>query len=227
MVEFNGRPIIDYILESARLSGIQDIVVVCGYKENILKEHLKEKKIEFCTNHHFNSTNMVSSLFCAENKMDDDIIISYADIVYRKDVLDKLIEASAELNIVVDKNWKDLWSIRMEDPLSDAETLKINSSGNISELGKKPQSVEDIQGQYIGLIKIRKKTLDKIVSFYHSLDTNSIYDGKNFNNMFMTSFLQLVIDKLIPATPVFIEGGWVEIDSVQDLKNYEYHNIKI
>ncbi len=33
----------------------------------------------------------------------------------------------------------------------------------------------------------------------------------------MTSFLQLIIDNLLDATPIYIEGGWVEIDSKEDL----------
>ena len=41
----------------------------------------------------------------------------------------------------------------MEDPIADAETLKLDAGGDIIELGKKPTSLDDIQGQYMGLIK--------------------------------------------------------------------------
>ena len=34
-------------------------------------------------------------------------------------------------NQVVDKNWKNLWSIRFDNPLNDAESLKLNKKGKI------------------------------------------------------------------------------------------------
>ena len=37
-------------------------------------------------------TNMVYTLFCAESEMEDDLLISYSDIIYSKDVLSKLIK---------------------------------------------------------------------------------------------------------------------------------------
>ena len=115
----------------------------------------------------------------------------------------------------------------MEDPLKDAETMKIGKDGNIIELGKKPTSYNDIEGQYIGLIKIKKEALQKIIQFYKSLDREVFYDGKNFNNMYMTSFIQLLIDKVMPVKPVFIEGGWLEIDTVEDLHNYKSKAVNI
>ena len=44
MVKFNNKPIIDYILESAKECKLDDIAVICGYKDKALKKHLKDKK---------------------------------------------------------------------------------------------------------------------------------------------------------------------------------------
>ena len=86
MVEFNNKPIIDYILETAKNCKVDNVAVVCGYKEYILKQHLKDKKITYFKNDYFEKTNMVSTLFCAKEFMDDDIIISYSDIIYKCDI---------------------------------------------------------------------------------------------------------------------------------------------
>jgi len=107
----------------------------------------------------------------------------------------------------------------MDNPLDDAETMKIDKDENIVELGKKPQGYYDIEAQYIGLIKVSSKALPLIRDFYHSLDKKADYDGKDFDNMYMTSFLQMIIDKLMPIQAVRINGGWLEIDSVSDLKS--------
>ena len=168
---------------------------------------------------------MVSTLFSAEDFLDDDIIISYADIIYGEDILKELMKSDESFGVVVDKEWQKLWSVRMENPLDDAETLKVKD-GKIIELGKQPNSYNDIEGQYIGLIKISKGSINKVKDYYNSLDRNKIYDGKNFDNMYMTSFIQMVIDNLLDVKPIYINGGWIEVDSVEDLKQYHDINIK-
>ena len=226
MVEFNGKPIIDYILKATYDCGIKDITIVNGYKRNVLEKYLTTDNLKFCTNNEFDKTNMVSTLFCAKDFMDDDIIISYADIIYKKEVLEKLIASAKDFSVVVDTHWKELWSLRMEDPLSDLETLKIKD-GKIIELGKKPKNYDDIEGQYIGLIKISKSAINKVINFYDTLDKDKIYDGKDYDNMYMTSLIQMIIDNLMDVNPIYIKGGWIEIDSVDDLNVYNDKNINI
>ncbi len=216
MVKYQGKPIIDYILDVAKECKVKKIALVNGYKKEVLEEYLSDKKLNFYTNKEFDSKNMVSTLFCAKDFMDDDIIISYADIVYKKEVLEKLIKSKEDFSVVVDRKWRELWSQRMENPLEDAETLKIQN-GNIVELGKKPKNYDEIEGQYIGLVKISKNILSKVIDFYENLDKNKMYDGKDFNNMYMTSFIQMMIAELCDVKPVFIDGGWVEVDCVEDM----------
>lgn len=223
MVEYKGKPIIDYILETVKLCGIDKVAVINGYKKETLENYLQDKGVKFFTNYNFETTNMVSTLFCSKDYMDDDIIISYSDIIYSKDVLDKLILSKNKFSVVIDKQWKELWSLRMEDPLSDAETLKVKD-GNIIELGKKPNNYNDIEGQYIGLIKISKELIPSIISFYESLDKNTKYDNQSYNNMYMTSFIQLIIDNIVNVQPTYINGEWIEIDSVEDLEVLEKTN---
>ena len=219
MVEFKQKPIIEYILEAASACDLRDVVIVNGYKKEILEDHLKGHKLNFITNQNYDNTNMVSTLFCAKEFMDDDIIISYADIVFKKEILEKLINSDGDFGVVVDRNWKQLWSLRMENPLQDAETLKVKD-GYIVELGKKPRNYEEIEGQYIGMVKISKKVIRKVVRYYESLDKNKLYDGQKFENMYMTSLIQMIINNLINVKPVYVDGGWLEIDCVDDLKSY-------
>ena len=225
MVEYNGKPIIDYILDAAEYCHIKDISIVNGYKKDMLESHLKDRGCTFFTNKEFYKTNMVYTLFNAKEFMSGDIIISYADIVYRPKILERLMASNADFSVVVDKDWKELWSLRMESPLEDAETLKIQD-GHIIELGKKPNSYNEIEGQYIGLIKISKSALPKFIKFYENLDKAKNYDGKDYNNMYMTSLIQMIIDNVMDVTPVFINGGWIEIDSTEDIKAYNEKGIK-
>ena len=226
MVKFNNKPIIKYILEVANSCNIKDIAIVGGYKFEKLKNYLANEQITYLFNKNFEKSNMVSSLFCAKEFMNDDIIISYSDIIYKKEILEKVITSKADFSVVVDKKWKELWKIRMENPLDDAETLKIRDN-KIIELGKKPQNYAEIEGQYIGLIKISKEKLPVIIDYYKNLDRDKLYDGKDFENIYMTSFIQLIINNILNVTPILINGGWLEIDSVEDLNNYNTHKVEL
>ena len=37
----------------------------------------------------------------------------------------------------------------------------------------------------------------------------------------MTSFIQLIIDNILPVTSQIINGGWLEFDNKEDLLRYE------
>jgi len=217
MVPFNGRPLLFYGLKAMRDAGIENIVVVRGY----LKDKIDFPGVRYIENLRFLETNMVTTLFCAVDEFNDDLLVSYSDIVYRSDVVNTLIQAQTEIGVVIDRDWYRLWSLRMEDPIKDAETLKINRFGNIVELGKRPKSYEEIEGQYIGLIKFSRNFLPAIKDFYEGLDRNADYEGKNFDKMYMTTFLQLLIDAGFTVKAVPINGDWLEFDSIQDLKVYE------
>ena len=210
---FHGKSIIDYQLETLHSCGIHDIIVVRGY----CAEAIKSEGVRFVFNPLYASSNMVYSLFCADRELTGDVIISYGDIVYNTTVLKSLLDCNTDIAITIDTKWRELWELRMEDPLADAETLILDSNGNVMELGKKAKTFDDIQGQYMGLIKISAKIIQKMRTFYHTMDHSRVYDGKDFNNMYMTSFLQNMIDNGFSIRAVPIAGGWVEIDSITDL----------
>jgi choline kinase len=220
MVAFRGKPLMQWIAESMHACGIRDIVAVTGYKS----DKITVPGLRFARNPRYAETNMVSTLFCAEHELAGDVIVSYSDIVYLPQVLDALIKAQGDFCVTIDRCWDRLWALRMENPLADAETLKLDGKGNIIELGKKAKTQNEIQGQYMGLFKISGAAIDRVKAFYHSLDKAATYDGKNFENMYMTSFIQAIIDKLMPVLAVPVDGGWLEIDSTEDFEVYNKHD---
>lgn len=224
MVKYQGKALIEYEITALKEAGVSEIAVVGGYLAPILREFVANLGINtFYENKNYDKTNMLMTLFCAREFMQksleekQDLIISYADIVYFKESVEKLSRARADLAIVVDRAWRELWQKRFENPLDDAETLKMKE-GKIKELGKKAKSYDEIEAQYIGLFKFSHTFLPKMISFYESLDRKALYDGKDFDNMYMTSFLQALIDKFDNALAVEINGGWCEIDFKSDLE---------
>jgi choline kinase len=220
LVRFMGKSLLERQIATLNSQGITGVHIATGYCAG----QIEALGFETSFNENFDSTNMVVSLFAALNYMEtfqEDLIIGYGDIIYRQENLIKLLSCDEEVTLMIDKEWRSLWSMRFENVLVDAETLMMDSEGYITEIGKKPNGYERIQGQYTGLIKIRADKLTDFIRFYNKLDKSAIYDGKDFCNMYMTSLLQLMIDNSWKVKSAIVESGWLEIDSVDDLAKYE------
>ena len=221
MVKLKGKPLLHHqldVLEQCKVKR-EDIALAAGY----LQEALIAPEVKQYRNEQYATTNMVTTLFSAEGFMQagEDLIISYSDIVYKLEVFEKLLATQGELVVAADLDWYDLWKMRMSNPLDDAETFKMIKGNKVVELGKKPNSREEVQAQYIGLIKIAGNKVSDFTQYYHSLDKTAQYDGKDFNNMYMTSLIQMMIDSCWDVRAGLINRGWLEVDSVEDLQVYE------
>jgi len=219
LVPLLGKSLLARQVHTLQQAEINNIHIATGYRADLIEV------LGFSTsfNARFAETNMVETLFCAMDFIQQagDLIIAYGDIVYQFENLTALLACDAEIALMIDAKWKDLWSLRLDNPLDDAETLVMDNNGYVIELGKKPESYERIQGQYTGLIKVRADKIADLVKFYQQIDRGRIYDGKDFNNMYMTSFLQLLIDAGWQAKAVLVNNGWLEVDSAEDLARYE------
>lgn len=222
LVELSGRPLLDYQLDVLTDAGLEDITVVGGYRG----EQLDSDRYDVIINEIYDETNMVYSLLCAAEAFPDteDLLISYGDIIYEKAILDAVIATDAPVTVAVDYDWRELWNARFDDPLDDAETLDIDSDGRIHEIGQEPDSYEEIDAQYMGLIRIRSDLVSELKPLYDEL---LAADGIDAKNMFMTDFIQHLIDRGYEVVEAPIEGGWIEVDSVSDLRLYEEHNISV
>lgn len=219
LVDVGSKSILNRLLEQFAKCGIRqsDIVVICGYKRDVLEDRYKDTEIRFVYNSEFQDTNMVYSLMCAEKvfESEDELIISYGDIFYTEEVLRKILDASSDYSVVVDDLWLEYWQERFDDPLKDAESLDMDSDGNLLDIGKKVDDLNLIKAQYIGLMKFKREAIKKICTLYHE---EIVKNNPNYRKMYFTDLLQFLIDKGNKLKTVPIQRGWFEIDSYSDLK---------
>jgi len=215
LVEINGQSLLDSQLKTLRANSISDITVIGGYKGHMLKN----KETELIVNEQYETTNMVYSLFCAKSKLNGECLISYGDIVYSNDILESLLASTDDISIVIDKNWQAYWEARFSNPLDDAETLTLSNGNTITEIGKKPRSIKEINGQYIGLMKFSSKGISQLNELYRTLLAKGECMGKTIESAYMTDIIQEAINAgySVKAVPIFSE--WIEVDSVSDLQN--------
>ncbi len=219
LVPLAGRPLLAWQVDALRAAGVDELTVVTGYR----REQVESLGLPTVHNPRFDQTNMVASLMCARDLLDGSapVVVAYGDLVYEPRVVTALVGARAPVAITVDTSWRRLWELRMADPLADAETLMLDGQGNVVELGRKPGSYDQIQGQYMGLIGLSADFAPRLVEIYDRLDPAGPYDGRDRDNMYMTSFLQHLIDHETPVAAVLVEGGWLEVDTTDDLDRYE------
>ena len=214
MVEVNGKPLIHHQIDVLRSLGINDIILVKGCHS----DKIKIEGIKTYTNNRYFETNMVYSLFCAESELKDDVIISYGDIVYSKSILRKLLSSKNDISVVIDLNWRQYWMERFANPLDDAESLRLDEKGRIAEIGKPTKSYDEINGQYIGLMKFTNRGINILKNTYIKAKKKGAIQKNNLEEAYMTDLLQLISDRGNALWPVNINGDWVEIDTVKDLK---------
>jgi len=218
LVELGGKSLLDWQIDALRQCGIRDIIVVRGY----LADHIKRTDVTFYENLRYAVTNMVASLWCAAGEFTEDLVVSYADIIYNTDVLEPLVKSPADISVVVDVNWKPYWRERFDDPLSDAESLKIDSRGGITSIGQTPESLEEIEAQYIGLMKFTTAGLGRLTASYHQAVQAVAGGGQAWGQSrpveraYMTDLLQGLILEGTRLRAVKVSGGWLEIDSLSD-----------
>lgn len=231
MVKVNGKSIIERQLDTMRLCGIEeeDITIVAGYRNDVLKEKFKNTEIHFIVNGRYDTTNMVCSLMCARKLMEqeEDIIISYGDIIYGEQVFQKILHAKDEISVIVDDSWYEYWSERCENPLDDAETLMFDGDDYLTEIGQRTTELAKVQSQYIGLMRFRGTGLKAMLSISAEAERRSANNEslwrttRNYAKMYMTDLLQGLIDEGNKLRAVHIKRGWFEIDDCEDLKVVE------
>ena len=219
MVEVKGKPILERQLELFSQIKISTKIVVAGY----LSEKINSDNIIKIINDDFESSNMVYSLMLAKFFLKGNIIISYGDIVYKKEVIEALMNDPRDIVIASDSKWEDYWSERFENPLDDAESFVKGKNKMVKSLGQKETNLDNIEGQFIGLIKLSDKGCNDIISAYNECDSlsssfkNSRGSHRSLKLAYMTDLLNFLAkkDKLYFNE---IERGWVEIDDLKDLE---------
>ena len=128
---------------------------------------------------------------------------------------------------MIDKKWEAYWNKRFENILDDVESLKIDTKGNIIEIGQKADNLDEIQGQYIGLMKFNSKGTKILLDFYQKCREKS-EKGENplnpkieFKKSYFTDLLQGLVTEGNELKPIFINGGWLEFDTINDFELYE------
>ena len=156
MVELFGQPILEYQLDVLEDHGIGDVTIVTWHAPGSIPDG------PYLTvyNERYAESNMVERLIhhVARDVLRSEgiVVVACGDIVFESEVLRAVLEKDAPITVAVDRESHRYWSLRMDNPLDDAETLTLEDQDRVVELGKTPSSPDEIEGQYAGLIRFRE-----------------------------------------------------------------------
>ncbi len=212
LVPLAGRPLLEWQIRALRGGGMEAVALVTGY----LGGQLADRADRCFENPRWQETNMVQSLVCAGEWLQAaPCLVSYADIVYNAGTVRKLAAAEGDLVITFDPHWRELWEARFEDPLADAETFRRDAGGRLVEIGGRARSLEEIQGQYMGLLKFTPAGWRGVCDYL------AVLSREQQDRLDMTALLAGLLRSGFPIDTVPVEDRWLEVDSEQDLELYE------
>ena len=215
MLNVNGRTLIERQLETLRAAGIEDIAIATGYKS----EKITYAGVKYYHNADYATTNMVETIMCAKDFLDDDVLIAYSDILYTPELVKKCLNTDCKVGVAVDKDWKKLWKLRYDTAEFDLETLFVDDKGNITDLGRETASSEGLDYRYIGLIKFSEAGLKDAFAVYEKRKAENTpwpQSGKEFKKGYMTDLLSELIRSGTEVKAVVSAGQWAEFDTTQD-----------
>lgn len=212
MIRVNGISIIQNLVEGLIANGIDTIVVVVGYRADLLKNHLKKYsdriKLIFITNDIWNSTNNIYSLWLAQDYLRAGFFLFEADVICDPAILRQLIEHPRENVMLIDKFSPDMNGTVVECDSDDCITgvfLKRDQDKNF-----------DFSNKYktVNFYKIGK-------DFYQSYFKTKL--ATYIRNAEVNYYYELIIKNGVDDNREFwgLKTGalkWYEIDTPDDLE---------
>ncbi|MBP6882034.1 MAG: phosphocholine cytidylyltransferase family protein [Candidatus Levybacteria bacterium] len=207
LLEVNGKPILQNMLENIVAVGITEVIVITGYLEEMIKDYIRtnfpDLNVVYIRNKKYLDTNTGYSLNMTKDAVNGDSFIKFdADVIFEKAILENLVNDEHETALCIDRN------INLE-----AEEVKAITTpdGKVLEVGKKLDP-HKATGESIGIEKIGKEA-GKVL--FEEL-TRLMEDEANYKEYYDDSYTTLV-NKGVPFYAVDITGlKWVEIDTHAD-----------
>ncbi len=205
MIKIGKSSIIHHQIDSCQAVGIEDFVIVLGYKIDVMKKHilekLNEKNVTFIENPIYDKTNTLYSLWLARDHFDDDFIYFNADVLFSKHLLEKISEPSKYSQLLLET----------KSCAEEEVKMIIDDDYRILEISKQ-LDIPKCAGEFIG---IGKFNLDVLPDFAKYLQYG--VDNGQSNNYFEYAVDLLAKDKILKAVPT--EGiKCIEIDFPEDLE---------
>ncbi|MEG0618612.1 MAG: aminotransferase class I/II-fold pyridoxal phosphate-dependent enzyme [Bacilli bacterium] len=212
MVEINGKSLIERLLRQIDLHDFSKIVIVDGYKSEIMQDYVKkldvQTPVEFITNKDYNITNNIYSVYLAKDKLiEEDTVMFESDLIFADEVLKEVLES----------NYRNLAVVSKFESWMDGTVVKIDRDSNITDFISKDRfNFKEIDSYFktVNIYKFSKEFSKK--TYFPFLEAQMQAFGKNeYYETILKTITQL--DPTIVRALDIKEIPWYEVDDLQDL----------
>jgi choline kinase len=218
-VSWNGSTLFDTQLATLRSCGVTDVSLVRGHHG----DKFRDPGITYFWNHDYEHNNVLESLMCARSALVGECLVLYSDIWFEPDVVKALMACDARVAAVVDRGWEARYRGRTAHPPAEAETAVVDDRGTIREIGKLGATDLPIAGEFIGMMKVDAEGAELLKARYDKASAvageQPFHRAPSLRQAYLTDMLQDLAGAGVGVKPVMIDGGWHEIDTVQDFEN--------
>jgi choline kinase len=219
LVPVMGRPMLEWILDAFAAAGFRrsDVVFICGYRAEVVRARYPE--FTFVENRDWERNNILASLLCARDFLGAGFVSSYADIVYRGGVVQRLVESPHGKVLACDTDWRRRYVDRSMHPESDGEKLRADGE-RVVELSRRIPS-EQASGEFIGVAKFTPDGSRELVDAFdaaRAARAGTVWrEGRTFERAYLIDLFQTMIEGGSAFHRVDTDGGYMEIDTGEDL----------
>lgn len=213
LIEVNKIPLLKYSLEFIRNFFCSEVLIVCGYKNELIREYISKIRNEFpyvikiLTNPK-RTTGNIHSLKIALPFVKGDFFLMNADHIYYNSEISCRIKNSIK--------GKSFFAVCDFDRVLEKDDMKIKTTKDKKEVVKISKRLRNYNGGYTGITFCSKSFFPK----YQRLFRLALKNGKE--HTVVESVLQLAADKKIyPKICDISNLGWLEIDTLANLTQAE------
>jgi choline kinase len=217
LVPVMGRPMLEWILDALSVAGFarKDVVFVCGYRADVLRARYPE--FTYVENRDWENNNILASLLCAREHLTGGFVSSYTDIVYRGQAVKDAVASPHDKVLVCDTDWRRRYVRRTRHPETDAEKMRADGS-RVVELSRTIASPE-ASGEFIGVAKMSADGAREMCeAFDVARMSEKTLGDRPFEKAYLIHLFQWMIDRGSEFHRVDTPGGYMEIDTLEDLE---------
>lgn len=215
MVEIQGQPLLRRLTRSLRQSGVRDVAVVRGYA----KDAVDLPNLTYIDNDAFETTGEAASLATAIDRLTGDTVIAYGDILFRRYILDALVETEGDIVLAVDGMWRERTDrsensgrdlVRCSRPFSPSfiEDDPVLFEGIVADAN----DADDCTGEWIGIARLSKKGAELVRKELEAMKSDGTLETADL----ATLFARLADAGNAPHVH-YVAGHWLDVNDAFDL----------
>lgn len=200
-----GPPLLHYILEGLRTSGIDDVLIVTGHRpqdiQTFVDEHSEGQNVSYVRNARFASWgNFHSVRMALEQSPSNDVLVVNSDVVVHPQVYARVAETPGDLVLAVEKKL-----------VLDDEDMRVRlSDDRVLAIGKDLKRAFS-HGEYDGVSLLRAEAARRY------LEISTRLEWSNQVQPYYEDVYGMMMTEVETRAAFVNEGEYAEVDTPQDV----------